>query len=579
MIYKKTKCGTLLLLLLIIMISGCSLTRSSDSNIAGGNGGSPDAEATEGPRYGGSVTYGYPSPFQGLFEPAFSEGEDDQYVLEFMTEPLLKINDDLTMAPGIANWQESADHKTFTFTIKQGIRWHNGDELTVEDWKFAMEVIASPDYTGSRYYSVEMIQGADAYHKGQAKEISGIKVLDPYTLRITMTSARVNTIDNLWAYPMNKNYYAGVAVKDMPDSDQVRTRPIGIGPFQISRIQPGELVELSRFDNYYQGKPYLDSVFYKVIDDKEAASLFASGDIDIEQAPRDAYEELKKLDNIRIIKSPELSYEYIGFKFGHWDDQAQTIVMDNPKFKDKRLRQAMYYALDRKKLIDTFSYGLGRLMETPIPESSWARIPDDLINTYPYDPGMARRLLEEAGYADKDGDGLREDPQGQKFTIRFDGMTGSTTADARAKAMLQNWRDVGLDVQLNGGALKDMNEFYEAVEKDNPSVEIFNGVWGLGSDPDPSGLWRENDPWNYPRWSSEENEKLIREAVGLKAYDRDYRRQMYYEWQQLINEEVPMIFISDRETINPVSQRLQGVKVNALSNIIDPHTWWVTDGR
>lgn len=154
---------------------------------------------------------------------------------------MFTVEDDLTTVPNIASWQESEDHTVFTFSIKPGVRWHNGDELTVEDWKFALETIASPDYTGSRYYSVEMIKGVEDYHSGKAKEISGIKVIDPYRLRITVNAARVNTIDNLWPYPMNKKYYSGVAVKDMPESDQVRKNPIGIGPFEVTQIQPGSL--------------------------------------------------------------------------------------------------------------------------------------------------------------------------------------------------------------------------------------------------------------------------------------------------------------------------------------------------
>jgi peptide/nickel transport system substrate-binding protein len=468
------------------MLSACSgIGSGGNLSIASQN------EATDPPKAGGTVTYGYSSPFQGLFEPAFYEGEDDYNVLQFTTEAMFTIEDDLTTVPNIATWQESEDHKVFTFKIKPGIRWHNGDELTVEDWKFALETIASPDYTGSRYYSVEMIQGVETYHSGKAKEISGIKIVDPYTIRITMTAARVNTIDNLWPYPMNKKYFMGVAVKDMPTSDQVRKHPIGIGPFVVTDVQPGTVVEMKRFDDYYQGKALLDGVVYKVLDEKLIASLFEQGEVDVETAPRDAYESLSKLDNVNLIQTPELSYEYIGFKFGHWDDDKQKIVMDNPKFKDKKLRQAMYYALDRQGIINSFSYGLGRLIETPIPGSSWAKIPNSEINTYSYSPEKASELLDEAGYTDIDGDGMREDPQGKKFVIHYDAMIGSTMAEPRTAAIIQNWRDVGLDVQLNGGALKELNTFYDAVENDDPSIELFNGVWGLASDPDPSGLWRE----------------------------------------------------------------------------------------
>ena len=570
---NKKICGFILgMLVTATMLSACSLAGSSkNSDSLRSN------QVVEEPNIGGVVTYGYSSPFKGSFEPAFYEGEDDFHVLEFITESMFTVQDDLSIAPNIATWQESGDHTTFVFKIKPGVRWHNGDELTVEDWKFAIETIASPDYTGSRYYSVEMIQGVEAYHNGKAKVISGLKVIDPYTLKITVTAARVNTIDNLWSYPMNKKYFNGVAVKDMPESDQVRKKPIGIGPFEVTSIQPGESVMMKRFDNYYNGKALLDGVLYKVFDDKKITEHFKQGEIDIQASPRDAYESLKKLDNVNILQNAELAYEYIGFKFGKWDSEAEKIVMDNPKFTDKRLRQAMYYALDREGIINDFSYGLGKLVATPVPAASWAKIPDSEINTYPYDPEKAKALLNEAGYIDIDGDGLREDPKGNKLTINYDSMSGSRMAELRTAAILEDWNDIGLDVRLNGGQLKKLNVFYDAVEEDDPSVDLFHGVWGLSSDPDPSGLWRENDLWNYPRWSSERNEELIRDGISMKSYDRDYRKSIYYEWQKLVNEEVPMIFFAERENITAVNNRLQGVRVNTISNIIEPHNWWIKE--
>lgn len=566
------------MLLWALVLSACSGTVSPGNS--GGGDGAPGTERSmesTPPKAGGIITYGYSSPFQGLFEPAFYEGDDDLYALEFTTESMFRVNDDLTTVPNIATWQESEDHRIFTFKIKPGVRWHNGDELTVEDWKFAMEVIASPDYTGPRYYSVEMIQGVEAYHNGISKTISGITVIDPYTLRVTVTAARVNTIDNLWSYPMNKKYYTGVAVKDMPESNQMRVKPIGTGPFQITSIKPGESVEMKRFDDYYKGKPLLDGVVYKVFDDKQIVSLFEQGAIDIENAPRDSYEQLQSVENVNLMQIPELSYEYIGFKFGSWDTKNEVIKMDNPKFADKRLRQAMYYALDRESLIQKYSYGLGELVETPIPGTSWAKIPEEQINQYSYNPQKAKELLNEAGYVDINNDGLREDPKGKPFVVNYDGMIGSTMGTSRTQAILQNWRDVGLNVKLNGGTLKELNPFYDAVENDDPSVELFNGVWGLASDPDPSGLWRKDDPWNYPRWSTDRNEELIRDGVSMKSYDKEYRKQVYYEWQKYINEEVPMIFVAERVSIIPVNKRLQGVHVNSMSTIIDPDKWWIQE--
>lgn len=572
---RKHKLGGLLIIITFIL-SACSGPGPENiSNVLRLNKAVDEAL----PLPGGTVTYGYTSAFQGLFEPVFCEGEDDSNVLDFITEAMFRVEDDLTTVPNIASWQESEDHTEFTFRIKPGVRWHNGDELTVEDWKFALETIASPEYTGSRYYSVEMIEGVEAYHDGKAQDISGIKVIDPYTLRITVTSARVNTISHLWAYPMNQKYYEGIAVKDMAQSEQVRKRPIGIGAFKVASVQPGQLVELKRFDNYYQGKPLLEGILYKVVNVEDMPALLEAGLIDIATVPRDMYNRLNDLQQLVILQTPELSYEYIGFKFGHWDGQTGKNIMDNPKFSDKRLRKAMYYALDRQGIMNEFSYGLGTLIETPIPSMSWAKIADADINTYPYNPKLAMALLDEAGYADVNGDGFREDPDGLPLIIHYDAMSGSQSAEDRTQAILQDWREVGLNVQLNGGSLKELNTFYEAVENDDPSVELFNGVWGLASDPDPSGLWRSSDSWNYTRWSSKRSEELIGEGVGLKSYDPAYRKQVYYEWQQLVNEEVPMIFFAERVSLIAVNQRLQGVRVNALSSIIDPHKWWIKENN
>lgn len=243
------------------------------------------------------------------------------------------------------------------------------------------------------------------------------------------------------------------------DSDQVRKQPIGTGPFMVSSIIPGQTVEMKRFDNYYKGAALLDGITYKAIDSKDITALLEAGTVDMAALPRDAYEAAGQLDNVEIRVTPGMSFEYIGFKFGHWDETDGQVVMDNPKFQDKSLRKAMYYAIDRQGILNKYSYGLGTLIETPIPSSSWAKIADEEIDTYPYSPEKAGQLLDGAGYLDMDGDGLREDPGGKKLVIHYDAMSGSKTAEARTAAILQNWRDVGLDARLSGGSLKELNAF------------------------------------------------------------------------------------------------------------------------
>lgn len=581
---KKNVFTTLLCSMLALSVfAGCSSQSAESTNDAKvQSAGSKDvATSTEKPKSGGKVTYAFSQPFKGLFSSAFYEGQDDGMVVSLIEDSMFKTGDDLKTYPNIATWTESADHKTFTFKIKQGVKWQNGDELTMEDWKFAMEVLADKDYTGPRYSNVSMIQGAEEYHTGKAESISGIKIVDPYTMEITVKQAAVNTLDNLWSTPLNKKYFAGVPVAKMESCDQIRKAPIGLGSFKVKKVQPGEYVELERFDDYWQGKPYLDTIVYKVIDAKLATSLLEKGEIDYTVLPNSQYKDAEKLTNVTLTAEDSLSYAYIGFSMGHWDKKAEKVVMDKPKFQDKRLRQAMYYAIDVQAMLDAFSNGLGTPIYAPMPKVSWAKAPDDQLIQYKYDPEKAKKLLDEAGYKDTNGDGLREDPQGKKLTINFDSMSGSEISEPRAQYILQSWKDIGLDAKLNGGSLKEMNLFYDTIQNDDPSVDTFMGSWGLASDPDPSGIWKSTDAWNFSRWYNQDSDKLIEEGIGSKAFDPEQRKQTYIQWQKLVNEEVPSIFLYEPSDVHAINKRLQGVHLNSgsASSLTDAHKWWVTDGK
>lgn len=145
------------------------------------------------------------------------------------------VNDDLEYVPNLATWEISEDKLTYSFTFKKGVKWHNGEELTVDDWVFALETIANKDYDGPRFNYVENIKGAKAKSR-KADKIEGIEVVDPYTVKITFEKVKVNNLENLWQYPMPKKHYEGIAVKDLSESKQVRENPVGVGPFKVKRL-------------------------------------------------------------------------------------------------------------------------------------------------------------------------------------------------------------------------------------------------------------------------------------------------------------------------------------------------------
>ncbi|WP_026688776.1 oligopeptide ABC transporter substrate-binding protein [Alteribacter aurantiacus] len=532
-----------------------------------------DEETAEGDvPQGGTVTYGYTQAFEGIFDIAHYGGANDGVLLNLITEGLITYDEELMPQPHLADWEIDEEGTTITFNIQEGVYWHNGEELTSEDMAFAWEVIADPDYTGTRYSNVNMIVGADEYRAGEADEIEGINIVDDHTLEVTVVEPRPNTLLNLWTNPIPKAHYDGIAVADLEDADEVRRNPIGVGPYKVENIVPGEQVELVANEDYWQGAPNLDSVVYKVVDGAMAAELMMQGEIDIVQLPPSQAIQVEGDESVVLEDVEALSYSYIGFKLGQWD--GEQVQMDNPKFADKNVRKAFAHAIDRQTIIDSFSEGYGQVINAPESVISWA-YPDeaDLVD-YNYDPELAEQLLEEAGYVDTNDDGWREDPDGEEFTVNFMAMSGTDIAEPRAEFIVRNLQEVGINASLQDGRLYEMNLFYDLVEEDDADIDLFMGAWGLSPDPDPTGLWKQDDFWNFSRWSNDESEELIERGLSEEAMDIDYRTEVYSEWHQLVNEELPIIPMFSPTDIYAINSEVGGVSPFMRDATRDSHLWY-----
>lgn len=561
--------------LLVLVLSACS-------NSTGGNGkktetsnGKPKENIGNFPLVvkndkkainDGSLTYGLVSdtPFEGTLNYAYYEGQPDFEVLQFFDEPLFSTNGDYEYTnDGAATYEMSKDNKTITVKIKDNVNWTDGKPVTAQDYEYSFLVIGNKDYTGVRYGDaiIQSIVGMNEYHEGKAQNISGIKIIDDKTLSITFTQANPSLLTGLWAYALPKHYLGDVAIKDLAKSDKIHKSPLGFGPFKIKKMVPGESVEYERNDDYYAGKPKLKGIVLKVVNPKVILQSMKKGEVDIAEFPVDQYPAAKGSKSFQFVGKIDLAYSYIGFKLGHWDAEKGVNVMDNPKFQDKRLRQAMAYALDQKSVGEKIYNGLRFPATSLIPPSfpSWS---SNDANAIGYDPAKAKKLLDEAGYKDVDGDGLREDPKGEKFHINFLSMSGGDTAEPLAKFYIQSWKNVGLDVSLNDGRLAEFNSFYDMVQNDDPKVEVFQAAWSTGTDVDPYGLYGKDVPFNFSRFISDKNDQLLADGHSEKAFDHDYRKKVYDEWQKYMNDEMPIIPTLFRSVITAVNNRVVDYSVD-----------------
>lgn len=505
------------------------------------------------------------SPFQGIFSWEFYEDAYDAKIMEFGFESLFGTDDDFQIDDsGKATLALDQENNKATITLKEGLKWSDGEPLTAEDVIYSYEVIGHPDYTGIRYDGTfQNVVGMEEYHSGEADTISGITQVDDVTVEIEFQEVSPSMLQaggGVWSYAMPKHYLEDVPVAELASSEKIRSTPVGDGPFRITKVTPGESVEYEANEYYWQGEPKLDNVVVEVVPSSSIVPALENGTYDVALSmPTDLYASYAELPGYTLLGREELSYTYIGFKLGKWDAEAGEVVYDeDAKMADKSLRQAMGYAIDNDAVAQRFYNGLRSNANTVIPPvfGSFGATTEEVPGYY-YDADKANQLLDDAGYVDTDNDGIREDSDGEPLQINFASMEGGETAEPIAQYYIQAWKEVGLDVQLTDGRLLEFNSFYDRIEADDENIDIYQAAWGTGSDPAPNGLYARNSAFNFTRWATEENDQFMADFTSAEAFDEEFQRNTFVEWQKYFSEEAPVIPTLFRQEVMPVNNRVK----------------------
>lgn len=548
-----------------------SETADSSSSSESGEVVAPDLATTvdnEGEAIdGGTLQVGLvtDSPFQGIFSWEFYEDAYDAEIMQFGFDSLFGTDDDFQIDDsGKATLALDQENNKATITLKEGLKWSDGEPLTAEDVIYSYEVIGHPDYTGIRYDGTfQNVVGMAEYHSGEADTISGITQVDDVTVEIEFQEVSPSMLQaggGVWSYAMPKHYLEDVPVAELASSEKIRSTPVGDGPFRITKVTPGESVEYEANEYYWQGEPKLDNVVVEVVPSSSVVPALENGKYDVALSmPTDLYESYAELPGYTLLGREQLSYTYIGFKLGKWDAEAGEVVYDeDAKMADKSLRQAMGYAIDNDAVAQRFYNGLRSNANTVIPPvfGSFGATTEE-VPGYSYDPDKANQLLDDAGYVDTDNDGIREDPDGEPLQINFASMAGGETAEPIAQYYIQAWNEVGLDVQLTDGRLLEFNSFYDRIEADDENIDIYQAAWVTGTDPTPNGLYARNAAFNYTRWATEENDQFMADFTSAEAFDEEFQRNTFIEWQKYFSEEAPVIPTLFRQEVMPINNRVK----------------------
>ena len=508
------------------------------------------------------IAYISDSPFTGIFHQAFATGNPDMEILAYSTNGTFKMDENYKLTNGGgADIEFNVDEKKATITINEKYTWNDGTPVTSADFLEYYKIVAHKDYTGVRFDDeMRNVVGIDEYHDGKAKDISGFKTLSDkkFEIHFKAFSPAILWGGGIPFEPVPSHKLKDIPVKEQEAHDITRKNPLSPGPYYIKEIIPGQQVVFEANPYYYKGQPKVKTVVWKVVPSAQIVAALQAGEYDITVALNaDLYNKVKDLKNIKVGVQDDLSYTYIGFKLGKWDKEKGEVVTDpNAKMADVKLRKAMAYAIDNNLVGTKFYEGLRR-NATQLMIPAFKEYYDESLKGYTIDLEKAKQLLDEAGYKDVNGDGIREDKNGQPFKINFASMSGGATAEPIAQYYMQQWKSIGLDVQLTNGRLIEINSFYEKVQADDPEIDVYQAAWGTGSNPNPTAFYGRNAAFNFPRYATPELDAILAKINSVEAVDKDYRSKAYKEFANYMFENVPVVPTLFRKSIVAVNNRVK----------------------
>ena len=443
--------------------------------------------------------------------PVLAQDSASSDINSFVFNGLIKYNQNLDGFVGelAESWKiEKGPEPVITFFLRKGVLWHDGKEFTADDVKFTYEKLMDPKTNTVRRSDYELVKKAE--------------VLDPYTFRVTYKQPFSPGLGT-WGMGMIPKHLFG---KDDINTTKFNRNPIGTGPFRFVEWVSDEKIVVEANPNYFQGKPYLDHIIYRIIPDTSLSEMeLLTKGVDYFGVQPHQSQRMNQIPFLKVYSQPTLSYTYIGYN------------LKNPLFQDKRVRQAFTYAINREEIVQYVLYGLGTVISGPFPSHLWYYNPN--VKPLLYDPEKSRQLLAEAGWKDTDGDGIL-DKDRKPFRFKLITNSGNDTRRDVGVLVQRQLREIGVDVTL---------EIYEwsVFLKNFINARHFDACilgWGLSPDPDDYQIWHSSQiekGFNFVSYKNSEVDRLWEE--GRSEYDVEKRKRIYWRIHELMAEDQPYTFL------------------------------------
>lgn len=499
---------------------------------------------------------------KGEFMPVYYSTEYDAYVVYYMFDALISNNEAGEIVPHIAKeWEISEDKLTYTFKMRDDVKFSDGEPLTAYDVEFTYLAMADPNYDGRYFSYVDRLVGFEEYHDGDADNLSGVKVIDDYTISFTFKKPEIVNLDYCGMHIMPKHHY-GFEKGDIETLKSKMQDPLGSGGFKFKHLEQKQYVELEANKDYFLGAPKIDNLILKFTTAETYMAELEKGTIDVQDSVTNTIENAETMENMGFVHLnafPNNGYSYIGLN------------QRDPRLADKNVRQALVYGLDRQGFVDNFFKGHGDVSHVPLAKVSWAYSDelDKKINKYEHNPEKAIELLEASGWK-VGADGIRE-KDGMKLDFVYSTYPDVEWVEQLIPILKSNWGEIGVNIDIN---YMEFNALSDVVYEEQ-DFDMYNMAWGLTTDPDSSDVYHSRSAVksgnNAVGFVNERNDELL--DAGVAEFDQDKRIEIYAEWAELINEELPYIYVYQREQWNMVNDRIKGFDCSPFIKMSYPEVY------